>query len=454
MLSLNHATEGRQFYHFDALGSTVNLSKPDASLQARYQYDAWGNFRADSGSSFNAYTFTGHEKDRETDLYYFKARYYDPDNGRFLSQDSYLGDAETPPSLHRYLYAYSNPMVYVDLDGYESILLPQDLEQISDLASNETWADRWLWTPKRVDPESARFVRAAGGTVLERNGVGKATAEAVATRVNSVVGEQPGATALVIEEGDTYESVVQNMDEQLGTRWHRSSGKSLLARRLVGKQPGDIVDISMFFRAAYNETTEANTPALQGFAEDQSATAAETSFADTPAQHINAVSATIAADMQSTWRIANDPAAPRFMRSEARQSIVEGVGLSLMPLGIVNRGKAAGSGAKNAVTKRPVIIGETMTRVEVEAAKTPGGAKILNDMPEYWNMGLRPHEVTSKMMQYNRTWIHQQLKEGRRIIDIGTDPNRNIPSIFYQMEQQMLKNYEKLYPGTVSVTKP
>jgi hypothetical protein len=38
--------------------------------------------------------------------------------GRFLSQDSYLGEAENAPSLHRYLYAYANPTVWVDLTGY------------------------------------------------------------------------------------------------------------------------------------------------------------------------------------------------------------------------------------------------------------------------------------------------------------------------------------------------
>jgi hypothetical protein len=45
-------------------------------------------------------------------LYYFKARYYDPDTGRFLNQDSYLGEAQTQPSLHRYRYAYGNPTVW------------------------------------------------------------------------------------------------------------------------------------------------------------------------------------------------------------------------------------------------------------------------------------------------------------------------------------------------------
>jgi hypothetical protein len=90
-----------------------------------------------------------------------------------------------------------------------------------------------------------------------------------------------------------------------------------------------------------------------------------------------------------------------------------------------------------------VIIGETMARVEAAAAKIPG-AKILNDMPDFKAMGMNAVEQTSAMMQYNRVWILDQLRSGRQIIDIGLDPNRGIPSIFYQMEQNMMKNYDKL----------
>ncbi|PHR19242.1 MAG: hypothetical protein COA38_19815 [Fluviicola sp.] len=43
---------------------------------------------------------------------------YDPDTGRFLNQDTYLGNSSAPPSLHRYLYAYSNPALYTDPDGH------------------------------------------------------------------------------------------------------------------------------------------------------------------------------------------------------------------------------------------------------------------------------------------------------------------------------------------------
>jgi RHS repeat-associated protein len=117
LLSLTHATQGRQFYLFDALGSVTDLIAQDGSLRATYQYDAWGNSRDTTGGSFNIFGFTGHERDDETGLYYFKARFYDPELGIFLSEDPAAGDADNPPSLHRYLYAYANPTVYVDPDG-------------------------------------------------------------------------------------------------------------------------------------------------------------------------------------------------------------------------------------------------------------------------------------------------------------------------------------------------
>ena len=74
-----------------------------------------------SSLAWNRFTYTGHEFDPETGLYYFKARFYDPELGRFASADPYLGDTLTPPSLHRYLYAYASPLRYVDLTGYYSV---------------------------------------------------------------------------------------------------------------------------------------------------------------------------------------------------------------------------------------------------------------------------------------------------------------------------------------------
>ncbi len=72
------------------------------------------------GSASERSVFTGHYFDTETNLYYAKARYFDPQLGRFLSQDSYLGELTKPPSLHRYLYANDNPTFYTDPTGHYS----------------------------------------------------------------------------------------------------------------------------------------------------------------------------------------------------------------------------------------------------------------------------------------------------------------------------------------------
>src|SRR5262249_30862215 len=60
----------------------------------------------------------GHIWDEETGLYNAKARYFDPKLGRFLTQDSYVGQIDTPPSLHRYFYANDNPARFVDPTGH------------------------------------------------------------------------------------------------------------------------------------------------------------------------------------------------------------------------------------------------------------------------------------------------------------------------------------------------
>ena len=111
---------GSQFYHLDALGSTVDLTDQSGSVQTRYTLGPWGEITSQVGTSVNRMVFTGLEHDEQTGLINFGVRYYDPDSARFLTQDSYLGEPGTPPSLHRYLYAYSNPTVYIDLMGYLS----------------------------------------------------------------------------------------------------------------------------------------------------------------------------------------------------------------------------------------------------------------------------------------------------------------------------------------------
>ena len=117
---MNNRVEGRSFLHLDALRSTVNLTDEGGSARQSILYDAWGHERERIGVSANKFTFTGHELDEETGLVYAKARFFDPDVGRFLSQDAFLGESSEPPSLHRYMYAHANPLRFVDPTGHEA----------------------------------------------------------------------------------------------------------------------------------------------------------------------------------------------------------------------------------------------------------------------------------------------------------------------------------------------
>jgi RHS repeat-associated protein len=116
--------------------------------------------------------------------------------------------------------------------------------------------------------------------------------------------------------------------------------------------------------------------------------------------------------------------------------------LYLVPVaGVVE--KRAIQEAKTGLT----IIGETMERVSVEHAKREGSI-ILDNMPKFVGTD---YEITSKMMTFNRKFMLQRMRSGKPFLDMGRDPNRAIPSIFYEMEQNMMKNYLKLHPDAFKV---
>ncbi len=87
-----------------------------------YAYDAFGNTSHGLGSSPNPYQFNGQANDG-TGLYFLRARYYNPGDGRFLSQDPLMGSDSDPASLHRYLYASGDPVNRMDPGGREDFSL-------------------------------------------------------------------------------------------------------------------------------------------------------------------------------------------------------------------------------------------------------------------------------------------------------------------------------------------
>jgi RHS repeat-associated protein len=75
------------YYEQDGLGSVTSLSNAAGALAQTYAFDSFGKQTASSGSLTNPFQYAGRELDSETGLYYMRARYFDPQAGRFLSED-------------------------------------------------------------------------------------------------------------------------------------------------------------------------------------------------------------------------------------------------------------------------------------------------------------------------------------------------------------------------------
>ncbi len=115
-----------RWYLEDGLGSVVGLADEAGGLAASREYDAFGNVAATAGEAGPAHlggglAFHGEWRESATGLYHLRARDYDPRTGRFLSRDPAEGDLYQPESLHPYLFAFGNPLLYQDPTGLYTV---------------------------------------------------------------------------------------------------------------------------------------------------------------------------------------------------------------------------------------------------------------------------------------------------------------------------------------------
>jgi uncharacterized protein (TIGR02594 family) len=113
----NQSRIKRYYYHRDHQNSIIALSDDNAKIVEYYQYDIYGTITkseyTEGIQTLNPYRYTGRECDTD-DLYYYRARYYDPTIGRFITPDpiGFLGG-----DTNFYRYVGNDPVNFVDPSG-------------------------------------------------------------------------------------------------------------------------------------------------------------------------------------------------------------------------------------------------------------------------------------------------------------------------------------------------
>ncbi|SFW69147.1 RHS repeat-associated core domain-containing protein [Luteibacter sp. UNCMF366Tsu5.1] len=113
------AQEQVTYYYTDAQGTVLAEADAQGNLTRQSDYKPYGQEIIGASTSAKP-GYTGHMTDPDTGLVYMKARYYDPDIGRFLSVDVFKASAGDPFSTNLYVYAHAAPSMLTDPDGRQA----------------------------------------------------------------------------------------------------------------------------------------------------------------------------------------------------------------------------------------------------------------------------------------------------------------------------------------------
>jgi len=106
--------------HFltDELGTPIRSLNIKGNTNNIYSYDEFGIAR----SNTSTFGFTGYQHDPISELNYAQARYYDQNQGRFISWDPILGMIYVPESINPYSYSMNDPLNKTDKTGLWAVI--------------------------------------------------------------------------------------------------------------------------------------------------------------------------------------------------------------------------------------------------------------------------------------------------------------------------------------------
>jgi RHS repeat-associated protein len=155
------------YYFSDHLGSANVVTSSAGVIQDESDYYPFGGERAITNSDPNNYKFTGKERDSESGLDNFGARFDSSSMGRFMSPDPLGGRLINPQTLNKYSYVANNPINFTDPTGLYTCKDQADCKSKQDIAFEKARQQDL----KSKDPNVVRAAQAYGDPTKD-NGVG------------------------------------------------------------------------------------------------------------------------------------------------------------------------------------------------------------------------------------------------------------------------------------------
>jgi RHS repeat-associated protein len=109
-----------EYFLGDALGSVRQMTNTAGDITLTKTYAPYGTVTQSAGSGQSMYAYTGEQMD-VSGLTYLRARYYNPNDGRFMSRDTWSGNEYQPITYNKWTYANANPNFYTDPSGHNGI---------------------------------------------------------------------------------------------------------------------------------------------------------------------------------------------------------------------------------------------------------------------------------------------------------------------------------------------
>jgi RHS repeat-associated protein len=115
------ASSGDAYYYLTDQVDSVQVTLDEAGkIVAQQEYLPYGEAWVSGGEEKLAPKYNSQELDRETGFYFYNARHYDPEVGRFVTADSVVDGEYSTQGWNRFAYVKGNPIIYKDPTGFET----------------------------------------------------------------------------------------------------------------------------------------------------------------------------------------------------------------------------------------------------------------------------------------------------------------------------------------------